>query len=52
MVRDKFCFSRTRWMSYGFILCRDECETKAKELMKKIKSWRYYEDDLEDEDGN
>ena len=26
---------------------RDECETKAKGLMKRIKSWRHYEDDIE-----
>ena len=26
----------------------DECETKAEELMKRIKYWRYYEDDLKE----
>ena len=29
------------------VLWKDEWETKAEEFVKKIKSWRYYEDDLE-----
>ena len=29
------------------VFWQDECETKAEELMKKKKYWRYYEDDLE-----
>jgi hypothetical protein len=29
------------------VVWQDECETKAKELMKRFKYLRYYEDDLE-----
>ena len=46
MVRDKFCFSRTRWMSYGwYFFGRRNVKPNAKKLMKNIKIlkilWRW-----------
>ena len=32
----------------AFVFWHDEWETKAKEFMNKIKSWRYYEDDFKE----
>ena len=51
LVRDKLCFSRTRWMSYGLCsLAGGVWNPKPRNLWRISKSWRYSEGDLEDED--
>ena len=46
MVRDKFVFLELDEYLMACVFWQDECKAKAEGLMKKIKSWRYYEDDL------
>ena len=48
LVRDKLCFSWTRWMSYGLCsLAGGMWNPKPRNLWRITKSWRYYEGDLE-----
>ena len=37
LVRDKLCFSWTKWMSYGLCSSRRNVKPKAKKLVKNIK---------------
>ena len=47
LVRDKLCFSQTRWMSYGLCsLAGGMWNPKTRKLWRISKSWRYYEGDL------
>ena len=48
LVRDKLCFSRTRWMSYGLCSLAGGVWNQSQENYEEHKKyWTYYEGDIE-----